>query len=98
MKPLSRSSASTRCWKNAFPIPAKTTPRRKAERAWRNPAAAVTERVRPIRHFWARPTTTKQSQWLGMSVWRSARVNVEKSATESLTMRRRLYPRAGGRE
>jgi hypothetical protein len=58
------------------------------ETTWRRPAAAATAIVLRGRQPWARPTTTKQSQWLGIMVWRSATVNVETRATESLSIRR----------
>src|SRR5438105_385407 len=72
-RPLRRSSVSSRRVKNER----MQRPRRNVDRTWREPAVAVTASVFRVRHPWACPTTTKQSQWLGIRVWRRATVNVE---------------------
>src|SRR5207247_5600712 len=45
-----------------------------------------------VRQTWARPTTTKQSKWLGMRVWRSATVKGEVRMSH---MAARLYNPGG---
>ena len=87
MTALTRSSM--RSWFSAIserPSVASAIPRVTVVATWTKPAAAVTPRILPRGQFWALPTRTKQSQWLGIRVWRSAMVNVETRATGSLSM------------